>query len=179
MMNCVANGHEIVALANLKPSAVSGQDELDSYMYQTVGHDAIDLYSECMALPLYRREISGSSVSQGADYQLTQDDEVEDLLELLKDVQHEQFDAHICGEGGEFETFTLDCPIFVKRIVIDKMELVIHSDDAVAVVAYMKITKAHTEDKGSNEVHMSAEVCRRLLANPMSDTIEDQPRDQT
>lgn len=42
MMQCVAAGHEVVALANLRPA--NHKDELDSYMYQTVGHEAIDLY---------------------------------------------------------------------------------------------------------------------------------------
>jgi diphthine-ammonia ligase len=55
-------------------------------MYQTVGHDAIHLYSECMDVPLYRREIKGGSVLQGSDYTVTADDETEDLYMLLKDV---------------------------------------------------------------------------------------------
>lgn len=63
-----------------------GIDELDSFMYQTVGHDAIYLYSECMEVPLYRREILGGSVLQGSDYTVTADDETEDLYILLKDV---------------------------------------------------------------------------------------------
>jgi diphthine-ammonia ligase len=29
---------------------------------------------------------------------------------------NETFGIHICGEGGEYETFTLDCPLFKKRI---------------------------------------------------------------
>ena len=62
-------------------------DELDSYMYQTVGHHAIELYSEAMGLPLYRRTIQGSSVEQGKDYTANAQDEVEDLYELLKQVQ--------------------------------------------------------------------------------------------
>lgn len=61
-------------------------DELDSFMYQTVGHDAIHLYSECMDVPLYRREIKGRSVLQDSDYTITADDETEDLYMLLKDV---------------------------------------------------------------------------------------------
>jgi diphthine-ammonia ligase len=55
-------------------------------MYQTVGHDAIHLYSECMDVPLYRREILGGSVLQGSDYTVTPEDETEDLYMLLKDV---------------------------------------------------------------------------------------------
>ena len=53
MLQCVAAGHKIVGLANLRPTN-DDENELDSYMYQTVGHQAIDLYSEAMELPLYR-----------------------------------------------------------------------------------------------------------------------------
>jgi len=62
-------------------------DELDSFLYQTVGHDAIEYYAESMNLPLYRREIMGSSLVQGADYQQTLGDETEDLYQLLKQVK--------------------------------------------------------------------------------------------
>jgi diphthine-ammonia ligase len=55
-------------------------------MYQTVGHDAIHLYSDCMNIPLYRREILGGSVLQGSDYRVTDNDETEDLYLLLQDV---------------------------------------------------------------------------------------------
>lgn len=45
-----------------------------------------------------------------------------------------KYGLNVCGEGGEYETLTLDCPLFRKRIVIDKKEVVIHSDDAFAPV---------------------------------------------
>lgn len=53
-------------------------------MYQTVGHQAIELYAEAMALPLYRRTIQGSSLNTGKNYSKTDGDEVEDLYELLR-----------------------------------------------------------------------------------------------
>lgn len=53
-------------------------------MYQTVGHQAIELYAEAMALPLYRRTIQGSSLNTGRNYSRTEGDEVEDLYELLR-----------------------------------------------------------------------------------------------
>ena len=55
-------------------------------MYQTVGHDAIELYSEAMGLPLFRKTILRNPVEQGKDYNVNEKDEVEDLYELLKDV---------------------------------------------------------------------------------------------
>ncbi len=63
MLLCQKHGHEIIALGNLLPAA-AGVDELDSYMFQTVGHNVIPMYAECMGVPLYRRHISGSSVHQ-------------------------------------------------------------------------------------------------------------------
>ena len=62
-------------------------DELDSYMYQTVGHNAIDLYAQAMELPLYRGTIQGSSVCQGKVYTKSEGDEVEDLYKLLKKIK--------------------------------------------------------------------------------------------
>ena len=56
-------------------------------MYQTVGHNAIDLYAEAMDLPLYRGTIQGSSVNQGKVYTENQGDEVEDLYKLLKNIK--------------------------------------------------------------------------------------------
>ncbi|XP_044521075.1 diphthine--ammonia ligase [Gracilinanus agilis] len=88
MMQCVAAGHQIVALANLRPGKDQvGTDELDSYMYQTVGHQAIELFAEAMALPLYRQTIKGTSMETGRIYTRCEGDEVEDLYELLKCVK--------------------------------------------------------------------------------------------
>ena len=42
LMCCIDDGHEVVCLANLRPP--SGTQELDSYMYQTVGSDVLDYY---------------------------------------------------------------------------------------------------------------------------------------
>lgn len=64
---------------------MAGQtDELDSYMYQTVGHHAIDLYADALDLPLYRGFIKGTSVNTGRVYTTCQQDEVEDLYHLMK-----------------------------------------------------------------------------------------------
>ncbi|KAJ4939877.1 hypothetical protein JOQ06_029313 [Pogonophryne albipinna] len=235
MMQCVAAGHRIVALANLRPA---NTDELDSYMYQTVGHQAIDLYSEAMDLPLYRRTIQGSSLDISRNYSVTEGDEVEDLYELLKLVKEKEgvqavsvgailsdyqrvrvenvclrlglqplaylwhrdqesllsemissdlhailikvaafgldpekhlgkslsdmepylkqlsqkYGVHICGEGGEYESFTLDCPLFKKKMVVDAVETVIHSADAFAPVGYLRFTEIHSENKDSDVV---------------------------
>ncbi|KAL9849189.1 diphthine--ammonia ligase isoform 3-T3 [Geothlypis trichas] len=234
MMQCVAAGHQIVALANLRPAENTGQtDELDSYMYQTVGHHAIDLYADALDLPLYRGFIKGASVNTGRVYTACQEDEVEDLYQLMKLVKDkegvegvsvgailsdyqrvrvedvcrrlnlqplaylwhwnqeillkemissnvqaiiikvaafgldpdkhlgktlgemepvllelsEKYGVHVCGEGGEYETFTLDCPLFKKKIVVDSAKVVMHSADAFAPVAYLHFSKLHLENK--------------------------------
>jgi diphthine-ammonia ligase len=33
-------------------------------------------------------------------------------------VQKEKYQMNVCGEGGEYETFTLNCPLFKKRIAM-------------------------------------------------------------
>lgn len=102
MIQCVRNGHELIALANLHPKKDIGKckekikedlhlfwiDELDSYMYQSVGHEMIDLFAQAMELPLYRAEIRGDAQTTEKDYQQpVQGDEVEDLYELLLEVK--------------------------------------------------------------------------------------------
>ena len=62
-------------------------DELDSYMYQTVGHQAIELYAEAMGLPLYRHTIQGTALGTGRDYWPQEADEVEDLHQLLSKIK--------------------------------------------------------------------------------------------
>jgi diphthine-ammonia ligase len=62
-------------------------DELDSYMYQTVGHMGIEKLAEAMELPLFRKTTSGITTQKGKDYEPTEDDEVEDLYDLLKQVK--------------------------------------------------------------------------------------------
>lgn len=66
-------------------------EELDSYLYQTVGQDAIEFVARALDVPLYRRIITGDAVEQGAEYggRNVKDnggiagDETEDLFEIL------------------------------------------------------------------------------------------------
>lgn len=70
-------------------------EELDSYLYQTVGQDAIEFVSRALDVPLYRRVISGAAVEQGSEYGGrspaqgggVQGDETEDLYALLLTVK--------------------------------------------------------------------------------------------
>ncbi|KAL5770554.1 hypothetical protein ACOSP7_014708 [Xanthoceras sorbifolium] len=234
MMKSIQYGHQIVALANLMP-ADDSVDELDSYMYQTVGHQIVVSYAECMGLPLFRRRIQGSTRHQKLSYRMTPGDEVEDMFILLNEVKRqmpsvtavssgaiasdyqrlrvesvcsrlglvslgylwkqdqslllqemitndikaitvkvaamgldpgkhlgkeiaflesylhklkELYGINVCGEGGEYETLTLDCPLFVNaRIVLDEFQVVLHSADSIAPVGVLHPLAFHLEKK--------------------------------
>lgn len=62
--------------------------ELDSYMYQTAGHEMIEAVAKALDLPLHRRALQGTSLNVEENYAGPQaGDEVEDLYELLKEVK--------------------------------------------------------------------------------------------
>ena len=61
-----------------------------------------------------------------------------------------KYGFNVCGEGGEYETLTLDSPLFKKRIIIDETNTITHSADAFAPVSYLHITKYHLESKDNN-----------------------------
>ena len=93
ILHCIANGHKVVALANLHPPQQTSGDvieDLDSYMYQTVGHTIIPLYQKALGLPLFRQPIKGTALDQSKSYQppTTGDsvDETESLTLLLQQV---------------------------------------------------------------------------------------------
>ena len=44
------------------------EEDLNSFMYQTVGHQVIPLYAEATGIPLYRRPITGGAAQSGKDY---------------------------------------------------------------------------------------------------------------
>jgi diphthine-ammonia ligase len=175
-------------------------------MFQSVGHNVIELYAQALDVPLFRQPITGTSKFVQMNYQVTENDEVEDLFQLLLRVKNElridavstgailstyqrirvenvcsrlglkslcylwqqdQFEllqsmndtglgailikvaaagldpSHLgksladmapflenlagkwglnpCGEGGEYETLTLDCPLFKRRIEMFKL----------------------------------------------------------
>lgn len=54
---------------------------------------------------------------------------------------------NVCGEGGEYESFTLDCPLYKKKIRIDEFEIVHHDPNVLSPVAYMKIKNVTLVEK--------------------------------
>lgn len=97
--HCISQDHELVALANLYPEASLNKDEIDSFMFQTVGHDLIQNYSECLDVPLYRQAITGSSANVELEYSVTEKDEIEDMYLLLSRViaAHPEIEGVSCG----------------------------------------------------------------------------------
>lgn len=79
-------------------------DELDSYMYQTVGHMGITKLAEAMELPLYRMETKGQSIQKGKSYVPTDDDEVEDLFSLLK-LTKDEMNVEAVAVGAIFSDY--------------------------------------------------------------------------
>ncbi|MFA4719334.1 diphthine--ammonia ligase [Pyrococcus kukulkanii] len=66
------------------------------------------------------------------------DDAVIDELVKLRD----KYNVHVAGEGGEFETFVLDMPLFKYRIVVDEAERIWDGLSGKLI-----IKKAHLEPK--------------------------------
>ncbi|KAK6915334.1 Diphthamide synthase domain [Dillenia turbinata] len=72
-------------------------------------------------------------------------------LAHLKDYLHklkELYGINVCGEGGEYETLTLDCPLFINaRIVLDEFQIALHSSDSIAPVGVLHPLTFHLEEK--------------------------------
>eukprot|EP00466_Bigelowiella_natans_P002763 jgi/Bigna1/57363/fgenesh1_pm.11_\ len=57
-----------------------------------------------------------------------------------------RYGGHVCGEGGEYETLTLDCPAFSSRIVIDDSRKMLEPSP-IDPVGWWIITRFHIEQK--------------------------------
>lgn len=105
IIQCLAHGHNVVAVATLTPGQTVDQstnqpiDEIDSHMFQTIGHSYVKLIAECMGLPYYSRPLSGKSSYTKLEYQVTADDEIEDLYQLVQSLKadHPHVDAVCSG----------------------------------------------------------------------------------
>ncbi|CAO2648833.1 Nn.00g097820.m01.CDS01 [Neocucurbitaria sp. VM-36] len=110
ILHCQANGHTVVALANLYPTlSANDDDDINSYMYQTVGHSVIPLYEQALHIPLFRQEITGKAVNSSRDYGTPQagqeQDETEDLIPLLQSVMQAHPEANAVSTGAILSTY--------------------------------------------------------------------------
>ena len=77
-------------------------EEIDSYLYQTVGQDAIEFVAQALDVPLYRKTIDGMALEQGSEYGGRtantsggiRGDETEDLFDLLSTVKVRDLISH-------------------------------------------------------------------------------------
>lgn len=223
------DGHQLAGLLYMKSSG----EYQDSYMYQTVGSEIVQLLGECLDVPIFVHETGCRSINQDLTYKEEDGDEVEDLYiavrrirecldfqgvssgailsryqknrvehicrrmdlcslaplwerpqkELLAEMVSEGIEARIvkvassclgkeclnmglrevyehleknsgsdpnfCGEGGEYESIVVDCPMFRKRIRIDEYEICGHPEetDREGTVFYMRILQHALEEK--------------------------------
>ncbi|GAA5965691.1 hypothetical protein JCM3765_003218 [Sporobolomyces pararoseus] len=117
--HCILNNHEPVCVASLGPP--EGQDELDSFMYQTVAHSGLATLAQALDLPFYSTSIRGKPLNQSSEYgsrsQIERDgisrgrggaeeeageeeDETEDLYRLLKLVKTEMPQVEAVAAGA-------------------------------------------------------------------------------
>ena len=236
LIQCIKNGHKLIAVGHLTPEKIEGDYELDSYMYQSVGSELCSSIAECLDVPYIEKKIKGKPINKELSYQETKDDEVEDLFILIKEAKEkypeinavssgailskyqknrvenicerlglkslaylwendqptllnkmiednmnsilikvcvigldkidlmkslkemknklmklkDEYGINVCGEGGEYETITLDCPIYKKKIVIDEYDVICHSKDIYSPVYYSVIKKWHLENKNQS-----------------------------
>lgn len=144
LLHCIRNGHNVVALANLHPAPRQNNthdhaqreidslqddadEDIDSFMYQTIGHSVIPLYEEALRIPLYRAAITGGAVDTARVYrnesgdstststtgtahaQTTTDspaeDETESLVPLLRRVMQAHPEANAVSAGAILSTY--------------------------------------------------------------------------
>ena len=265
MLECVRAGHSLAAIATLLPPPAT-VDEVDSHCFQTVGHQLVPDIARCAHLPFYSRHLRGTSLATALHYQLTPDDEVEDLYALLREVcaahpdvdavcsgailshyqrlrvehvasrlrltslaplwQREQrqllsdmidarvdavlvkvasmglgsaevgrgiadvrphlhdvearYGVNVCGEGGEYESLVLDCPLFARqRIVLDECEVITEHGD-IAPVSLLRVKRWSLHDKPAPPpLHLLASAIRppvsAFLHKPISGAIKPLP----
>ena len=75
---------------------------------------------------------------------------VTDLSSNLHNMK-DKFGLNVCGEGGEYETLTLDCDLYKKRIVIDNAHVESIQDDGITEVALYVIDKCHCQPKVTSQ----------------------------
>jgi diphthine-ammonia ligase len=142
ILHCIRNGHKVVALANLHPeqktkisddqsSVENGQidtgdteEDIDSFMYQTIGHAVIPLYETALGIPLYRAPITGAAVDTARIYRhdavdqaaehvsqpeagsgSADEDETESLVPLLRRIMQANPEANAVSAGAILSTY--------------------------------------------------------------------------
>ncbi|KAI1374066.1 adenine nucleotide alpha hydrolases-like protein [Hypoxylon crocopeplum] len=99
---------------NAKEKDEDEETDLNSFMYQTVGHQVIPLYAQATGLPLFRQAIRGTAVDHGISYQdpdgrheddEEDEDETESLVPLLRAVLDAHPDVNALCTGAILSTY--------------------------------------------------------------------------
>ncbi|KAJ4397162.1 hypothetical protein N0V93_001386 [Gnomoniopsis smithogilvyi] len=96
--------------ADTRAESGDADADLNSFMYQTVGHQVIPLYAEATGIPLYRRPIVGGAVHTERDYAAASgageaDDETESMIPLLRSVIKAHPEANALSAGAILSTY--------------------------------------------------------------------------
>ncbi|KAJ5733257.1 hypothetical protein N7533_013704 [Penicillium manginii] len=128
ILHCIRNGHKVIALANLHPDLTNTtpenanadadeEQDIDSFMYQTIGHSVIPLYEQALGIPLYRAPITGGAVDTSRIYRhdaVRSDtdadtgadaDETESLVPLLRRIMSAHPEANAVSAGAILSTY--------------------------------------------------------------------------
>lgn len=88
-----------------------------------------------------------------------------------------KYGIHVCGEGGEFETMTLDCPVFHKRLEIRQTSVNVHSACEFAPVLLLDLEKVDCVEKigpaECNEAWKDQILCKRHRLMYTPDTFKE------
>ncbi|KUI66307.1 Diphthine--ammonia ligase [Cytospora mali] len=101
----------VEAEAEAEAEDEAGETDLNSFMYQTVGHQVIPLYAEATGIPLYRRPILGGAVHNGRDYSAAaaattaDEDETESMIPLLREIMRKHPEANALSAGAILSTY--------------------------------------------------------------------------
>jgi len=93
------------------------------------------------------------------------------LLERLNQL----YQFHVCGEGGEYESFVVDSPLHKKKLVLDEVEIL--ESDAGDGVGELRILSCHAEEKGEGDIPLLEEFLQqqaeRVQAEPSTDRADE------
>ncbi|RDX76651.1 mug71, partial [Mucuna pruriens] len=87
----------------------------------------------------------------------------------------ELYGINVCGEGGEYETLTLDCPLFSNaRIVLDEYQVVMHSSGSIAPVGILHPLAFHLENKADVQQLKSQDKIHEICSQKLGSVFEVQ-----
>lgn len=113
---------------------------------EMVDHGIDAVIIKCASMGLSPQRFLGKSIADQMIY---------DELNKLGD----SYGMNVCGEGGEYETFVIDCPLFRKfKISIDESSICGNLEDPICPSGHLKFEKLSLISKDLKEVTVEMEV---------------------